>query len=204
AGLTDPLPNPPKGQEWSWDPSTREWKLVPVTTTTTLASHRIDRIIGSVDRREHRVLETDTFAGICLKYGITPVSLRRANDMLGDDLKLAPDVLVIPPMGGEGVGSSRRGGGEAQTKEEKIASLVSRARLLSSTMRVGGGGGSAVADEGLSNSEARAYLEMADWDVNAAIGNIEEDISWSSGVREAETLGDRAMQMVMTVGSSLD
>jgi hypothetical protein len=50
------------------------------------------------------VLPTDTFQGVCLRYRVTPTELRRANKMLtmmgsSDFLKLAPEVLVIPPNG---------------------------------------------------------------------------------------------------------
>jgi hypothetical protein len=187
AGLSKPLPDPPKGQEWAHDASTREWKLVP--TATTAPPQRDDRggggggvecdapppppsplstatttaVAGGLPRR-HEVLPTDTFRGICLRYGVSPVSLRRANNMLGDDLNLAPDVLVVPPPPD---GLKRARGGRSPTREEKVASLVFRARL---TWKVE-----------LSNSEARAYLEMAGWDPNIAIENVGEDSAWSAG-----------------------
>lgn len=169
-GLTDPLPDPPGGQEWSHDPITREWKLVPATTTTTTTTNNAD--VDNVDgiSRKHRVLTTDTFMGICLKYGITPIMLRRANYMLDDDLKLAPEVLVIPSLGDD-VARSRRGVGKSQSREEKVASLITKSKLLRTTKR-----GSVE----LAPSEARAYLEMSDWDVNDAMKNFEEDNSWSA------------------------
>lgn len=166
-GLTDPLPDPPRGQEWSHDTITREWKLVPTTTTTTSTD---DADAADVDggSRQHRVLTTDTFMGICLKYGITPMSLRRANRMLDDDLKLAPEVLIIPS--GDNVANSRRGG-KTQSKEEKVASLIFKSKLLKNTTN-----GRSME---LSSSEARAYLEMSDWDVSDAMKSVEEDYSWS-------------------------
>ena len=188
AGLSKPLPNPPKGQEWARDASTREWKLVP---TTTAASQLDDlggggrggggdappplfppsspyAVAGSSPRR-HEVLPTDTFRGICLRYGVSSISLRRANHMLGDDLKLAPDVLVIPPPSGE----TNRRPTKPPTKEEKIASLVFKAKLHSRVE--------------LAHSEARAYLEMAAWDVNDAIENVKEDFAWSATSSEERT-----------------
>ena len=32
----------------------------------------------------------------------------------------------------------------------------------------------------LSHSEARAYLDLADWDVDCAVENVREDFGWSA------------------------
>ena len=128
AGLSKPLPDPPKGQTWVQDVSSREWKLVPVALASAhaVAVARVmddaDVVAGQnspatavpvavdaatlVDRnrvaappggiRRHEVIPTDTFQGICLRYRVTPTELRRANKMMGSDLKLAPGILVIP------------------------------------------------------------------------------------------------------------
>lgn len=83
--------------------------------------------------------------------------------MLGDDLKLAPDVLVIPSNETNTRPDARF---KSQTKEEKVASLVFRAKLMTEVE--------------LTHSEARAYLEMAGWDANAAIETVEADFAWSA------------------------
>ena len=120
--------------------------------------------------RYHEVLPTDTFQGVCLRYGVTPTELRRANRMLmtGSDLKLAPEVLVIPSNdeNAQHRDDARVGWRRRPTREEKIATLVHRA--------------SRVAKDGLSYSEALAYLDMADGDVDRAISNVREDIEWSA------------------------
>ena len=88
--------------------------------------------------------------------------------MLGDDLKLAPDVLVIPPSKEANLRPTK-----PPTKEEKIASFVFKAKL---TVRVE-----------LAYSEARAYLEMAGWDVNDAIETVKEDFAGSAVAMASST-----------------
>ncbi|KAL3779670.1 hypothetical protein ACHAW5_008691 [Stephanodiscus triporus] len=161
AGLSKPLPDPPKGQVWAQDASSREWKLVPTTTHQIIID--VDDAPPSPPPLCHAVLPTDTFGGICLRYGVTPIALRRANKMLGDDLKLAPDVLVIPSNEKSARPEAR---GKSQTKEQKVASLVFRAKLTTKVE--------------LAKSEARAYLEIAGWDANAAIEAVEADIARSA------------------------
>ena len=191
---------------WVQDESSREWKLVPVATATaetytadgdldvvhpantdteataTLVSSSdvCDAIVVAVEPtttpinpnkttagiQYHEVLSTDTFQGICLRYKVVPTELRRANKMLGSNLKLAPERLIIPANDKNWqlkFHSSPRG---LPTKEEQIASLFSR---VSRSTR-----------NGLSYSEARAYLEIADWDVNCAVKSADEDFGWFS------------------------
>ena len=93
--------------------------------------------------------------------------------MLGDDLKLAPDVLVIPPPSSDETKNLRPT--KPPTNEEKIASLVFKAKLHSKVE--------------LAYSEARAYLEMAAWDVNDAIENVKEDFAWSAATSEEKRAG---------------
>ena len=45
---------------------------------------------------EHEVKPTDTFQGICLKYNVTPTTVRQYNNFSGSNLRLGPEILVIP------------------------------------------------------------------------------------------------------------
>ena len=93
--------------------------------------------------RYHEVLPTDTFQGVCLRYRVTPTELWRANKMLmmrgsSDFLKLAPEVLVIPPNGSKNSNAqlpddAHVGRGRFPTKEEKIATLVHGASCVATT-----------------------------------------------------------------------
>ena len=102
--------------------------------------------------------------------------------MLGDDLKLAPDVLVIPPSKEANLRPTK-----PPTNEEKIASLVFKAKLHSKVE--------------LAYSEARAYLEMAGWDVNDAIENVKEDFAWSAATSEEERAGPTAVAMASSTST---
>ena len=90
--------------------------------------------------------------------------------------------------GGNGVAAAKAEGGaeggaegsdgKSQTKEEKVASLVFRTNLTAKVI--------------LTHLEAHAYLEMADWDANAAVENVEADFAWST----------RALGVILGVESS--
>mmetsp|Transcript_571 Transcript_571/g.933 ORF Transcript_571/g.933 Transcript_571/m.933 type:complete len:217 (+) Transcript_571:84-734(+) len=189
--LSKPLPPPPNGMMWIQDAANKEWTLVSVTTATaeaftvdnavivndhatTTAAASGDDIVCAVPFAVqsatplpnqnststtrsgvlyHEVTETDTFQGICLRYKVTPVELRRANKMLGTNLKLAPSKLIIPSNE-----SNLKRNVLEPTKEEKIASLVKEVSRVTK----------------LSYSEARAYLELADWDLGCAIGTVKD------------------------------
>ena len=45
---------------------------------------------------QHVVLPEDTFNGICLRYKVSPLELRRINNFSGSNLRLAPAVLRVP------------------------------------------------------------------------------------------------------------
>jgi LysM domain len=50
-----------------------------------------------VDYAEHVVIpEQDTLPGLCLRYGVSAASIRKANRFSGDSLLLAPQKLIIP------------------------------------------------------------------------------------------------------------
>lgn len=90
-----------------------------------------------------------------------------------DFLKLAPEVLIIPPNGSKNSNAQlpdnvHVGRGHGPMKEEKIATLVHGASRVVTTK-----------DE-LSYSEAVAYLDMADGDMDRAITNVREDFGWSA------------------------
>lgn len=117
----------------------------------------------------HKVQETDTFQGLCLKYKLTPVELRRANRMMSTNLKLAPEKLIIPFT--KNNASLKTNGPKGMTNEEKIANLVCQVRKQCTA-----DGNS----QGLAYSEARAYLEINDWEMDKALNEAIDDLKWSS------------------------
>lgn len=191
--LSKPLPPPPPGMMWIQDAASKEWSLVSVNTATAQEAIAVDDNSGTegglssdaasngdivcavpivsvqnatplVNQNDdentttngvlyHEVSETDTFQGICLRYKVTPTELRQANKMLGSNLKLAPEKLIIPTND-----KNQKLRVREPTKEEKIASLIAEVSRVTK----------------LSYSEARAYLELADWDLNCAVGNVKD------------------------------
>ena len=78
--------------------------------------------------------------------------------MLGTNLKLGPERLVIA------TNATNSTPAIPGTKEEKVVALL---KTLPQSVK-----------SKLSASEVRAYLELADWDVNLAIDNVNEDFGF--------------------------
>jgi hypothetical protein len=98
ANLQDPLPDPPEGMRWIQDQDTREWSLERKMEEDTFAVEITQREdIFNSDFFQHDIQTSDTFAGICLRYKISPAELRRENGgFSGTNLFLAPNPLKIP------------------------------------------------------------------------------------------------------------
>lgn len=194
--IKGPLPPPPRGQEWVKDESTREWKLLSVATVTydgdivaeahptaddasnadlvctavpiretegtSTSNNNTSTVISGV--RYHEVLPTDTFQGICLRYKVTPTELRQANRLMGNNLKLGPAKLVIP-SNDKNKNEELDLDSQRSTKEEKIASLISKVTHITKGK--------------ITYSEAKSYLEIADWEVEEAVDAVKEDVAWS-------------------------
>jgi hypothetical protein len=94
--LRNPLPHPPKGTEWKHDKETKEWTVGPIETSKCNADEQVSSEMADPGFIEHTVLPSDTFQGICLKYKIGALELRRANGFSGTNLLLAPNRLKIP------------------------------------------------------------------------------------------------------------
>mmetsp|Transcript_33184 Transcript_33184/g.76506 ORF Transcript_33184/g.76506 Transcript_33184/m.76506 type:complete len:220 (+) Transcript_33184:236-895(+) len=157
SGLHNPLPPPPKGMAWVKDAATNEWSVqsihppgedAPVVEAEAANSH------DEIHYLEHKVAHTDTFQGICLRYKITPTELRRTNGFSGSNLALAPMTLWIP------------------VSKERAPALATPVRPESRDEKIVRLRGNV---PGLSRNEARAYLELNDWDADAAIKDAQSD-----------------------------
>merc|ERR1711862_212636 len=107
---------------------------------------------------EHIVLPCDTFQGLCLNYKISPTKLRQVNRFSGSNLSLVPRKLKIP--------IDCRNVMKTKTQDQnsnvfKIHSLINEFPEMSI-------------------SEAKAYLEINDWDINDARKEAKEDRDWES------------------------
>lgn len=183
--LRRPLPPPPKDMHWIQDLDTHEWHLtkiqadngettdsknVEILEATAVVEGKTleDGVTPVPDFLEHTILPTDTFQGICLRYKITPLELRRANGGLtSNNLTLMPSPLLIPmdPQAwrqlraqGEGEKLAAAAAAEARSHspEVKIQRLRRKFPKLAAT-------------------EARCYLELNDWNLDEATKNAMED-----------------------------
>lgn len=143
--------------------------------------------------RYHEIQTTDTFQGICLRYKVTPTELRRANKMVLMDSNLTLHTkLVIPSSTATSSFSSSSSSspmiskkkqhqhGVDQGEAEKIATLLSKISSYHYSSSSSSHSRSGTTSTKVSYSEARAYLEIEDWDVNRAMESVCEDFGWST------------------------
>ena len=177
--LRKPLDLPPKGMEWQFDEShVDKWILKRTGAGESAPSslchsskenenvaNKKDTdgvpfaLVEGVDYLKHTVLhDVDTFQGLCIKYKINAIQLRQANGgFSGTNLRLAPPVLYIPLKG-----HPERLNIRAQDTSSMSFKLQT---LLSEFPR-------------LRHPEAKAYLELADGDLEAARNEAQEDLAW--------------------------
>ena len=158
-----PLPKPPKNMEWVLDPDTKEWSLETIVNSDAIVNVHDVKVVSNDDDDldkgdyfEHQVQSMDTFAGICLKYKLTPTELRQANCFSGSNLLLAPNPLRIPKRQRTAVAKPATQIGPKPTPIEKVSQLLLKY-------------------PNMTKPEARCYLELNDWNMKEAIANIEED-----------------------------
>lgn len=179
AELNRPLPDPPKDMHWVQDIDTKEWQLAKITSSSDSNNNNklppdaiiIDAVAethelgGSII--EHTIDSSDTFEGICLRYKVTPTELRRANGgFSGTNLHLVPNPLRIP-VNQKYLDSTDNNNLHYQEANNTYrASVDSPAKKIRHLLK---------AYPTMSSSEAKCYLELNDWDVEAALENAKED-----------------------------
>uniref|UniRef100_A0A7S2H883 LysM domain-containing protein n=1 Tax=Helicotheca tamesis TaxID=374047 RepID=A0A7S2H883_9STRA len=205
SNLSKPLPPPPSGQQWEHDDVSREWRLVSTppppsklshpqlecTKTTTTNKPKLQQQLpnekllqkkkqetssklsslqeSNTPYLTHHILPTDTLSGICLQYKITPLLLRQVNRFSGSNLSLAPNPLYVPIGDVEAWKEGRMKVQDVESKEYKKE--VMRAEF-----------------GGLKGGELNAYLEMNNWDLEAAKQNVIDDLEWEKSQQEQEKL----------------
>jgi len=147
--------------------SSRTTLSIPFKIQRTASSSTIDSadnalgpsgkgVLG-VDYVEHVVLPTDTLQGICIAYKVSVPNLRRANHFSGQ-LHSAPKKLLIP-LSKQALRTGYIRVQDTDTKEYKLSFF--QAEYADSTP-----------------TEAKAYLELADWDLKEALRSMKEDREW--------------------------
>jgi LysM repeat protein len=149
------LPDPPKGHEWTQNTTTKEWILQTTNEGCEQMPSASETTVVTMDGIfKHKVQDGDTFQGICLKYKVTPTQLRQANRFSGNNLLLAPEFLTIPGVTGD--------------KLQQDAGVLTREQQIALVRR---------SVPGIVGLEAKAYLELNDWNVDHAIQNAKEDFA---------------------------
>ena len=107
---------------------------------------------------EHVVLPTDTLQGLCLAYKISATRLRMINGFSGNSLQLAPKKLRIPsPTTKAGIMIRTQ---DKTSREYKLYAFC--AELISMEL-----------------VEAKAYLDLSNWDLEEALRSAREDDGWN-------------------------
>ena len=142
----------PKGRQWIFDPVHKEWSLEEKEETSSSVPKTLDS-----PYIEHIVTSSDTFQGICLRYKIKPLELRRLNGgFTGENLSLVPNPLKIPRRKDMTIDKKVDDAPRALTQDEVVGILLKECRSMN-------------------RSEARAYLMLNDWDFAKALENACED-----------------------------
>ncbi|CAB9511130.1 expressed unknown protein [Seminavis robusta] len=132
-------------------------------SSSTLDSHDLGpsgKGVLGVDYVEHVILPTDTMQGICLAYKISASRLKRANHFSGETLAVAPKKLVIP-ISKQAMRQGYLRVQDTDSKEYKLHALQAE-----------------FPQQCLGVTEAKAYLELADWALPAAMQSAREDFGW--------------------------
>jgi len=141
------------------------FKIPRTNSSSTLDSQ--DHALGpsgkgvlGVDYVEHVILPTDTLQGICIAYKVSATQLRRANHFSGTLLHSAPKKLVIP-LSKQALRTGFIRVQDTDTKEYKLHSFLAEYPDINPT-------------------EAKAYLELADWELKHAIQSAKADREWEN------------------------
>ena len=112
------------------------------------------------DCLEHVVLPTDTLQGLCLAYKISATKLRMENNFSGNSLQMAPKKLKIPmSKGSKGMMIRVQ---ERSSKEFKLYAFVAEIPSMELV-------------------EAKAYLDLSNWDLEESLRSAREDEGFSFG-----------------------
>ena len=108
---------------------------------------------------EHEVMPQDTLAGLRIRYKVSVRELRLHNDFFGDNFRLCK-VLRIPAKPGVTLKSHKKS--EEDVRREKISSVVH------------------ALGPWFERSAAQFYLDMQEWNVEAAVADARADRDWEA------------------------
>jgi LysM repeat protein len=171
--IQKPLPKLPNDCKWHQDQDTKEWSIISIPKSELDTIEHTENSVYDNSKNSgitHKVLSTDTIQGICLRYKISPHELRKANHFTGDNLHLAPETLIIPTRT-KVIINTGESTDKGVRKELKISHFL---QALNQSSK-----------QNLGNKEAVAYLDISDWDVDAAVKMALDDLLYESTVKKS-------------------
>lgn len=142
------LPPPPSGFYWERKEENGDWVLLSIPKNF---AEDGAIVFTNPSILEHVVMPGDTLQGICLRYRVSAVDLRRANMFSGNNIQFKTSLLI--PI---------NGGAIIRPQIETNEVLLQRFKNLTS--------------EGM--QEARMYLDDNDWDFQKALESWKADRHW--------------------------
>jgi hypothetical protein len=156
-----PLPSPPSGFHWerlpdgSWD-LIKTYNIGPAGDSSILDARVFDAPVVI----EHVVLPGDTLPGICLRYHVSAVEVRRHNLFSGNNIQFKKTLRIpLEP----GIPVTLQG---FDRKEMKLQLFKN--------------------ETGEETTEATLYLETHNWDVVKAIAEWRQDDLWAKQQQQIE------------------
>mmetsp|Transcript_6489 Transcript_6489/g.10610 ORF Transcript_6489/g.10610 Transcript_6489/m.10610 type:complete len:222 (+) Transcript_6489:220-885(+) len=155
-----PLPPPPPGFYWSRldDGSWEILEFAKQPASDDFVTVESSSIV------EHVVLLDDTLQGLCLRYGVSAVALRRLNNFSGNAFR-SRKVLRVPLEKG------------ATIRPQESTHNVLLQKFKNTTSEP--------------DTEAKFYLEENEWDLSRALADWSGDEKW---IREEESLKNILLQ----------
>lgn len=117
----------------------------------------IEELINHPDYFAHKVTKIDTLAGLALKYKTSTGTIKRIN-RLPNDLVFQRDLIFIP----KSPGCTK----PLDFSEDNLSNTGKISVFVTKT--------------GCADEEGKFYLEESNWDLDEALSNWREDMSWSN------------------------
>ena len=89
-----PLPNPPSGYYWQKNEENRHWELKQFETPANNDDATDRQTFDQAAVIEHVILPQDTLQGLCLRYRVSAVELRRWNNFSGNNIKFLSSLKI--------------------------------------------------------------------------------------------------------------
>jgi len=130
---------------------------------------------------DHVVLPTDTLQGLCLAYKISATRLRMENGFSGNSLRMAPKKLKIPVMPTTTAASAASATANAVNNNAEGSSNKMMIRMQDNTSAEFKLYAFVAELPHMELIEAKAYLDLSNWDLDEALRSAREDEGFYGG-----------------------